>query len=373
MTGGGTGGHVYPLIAVANELKKQSEQLNLALDVRYFGGAREYAQEIVSSGMEFVPIMSSKLRRYWSPLNLIDGLKFLLSLIQVGWRMFWFMPDVIFSKGGPGALAVVLIGKFYFIPIVIHESDSKPGLTNRISGNLSKKIFLAFASAGEDFKNQEIIEVVGNPVRNSLFEQVSGSSQEEAKKNFGFNPAEPLVFFLGGSQGAEMLNNFVLDNLEEFIREFQVLHQVGPKNYPSYKNEFEFMTKDWSDIEKSRYRYQGNFSDNMGDALLAADIVVSRAGSGTIFELAAFGKPSILIPLPNAANDHQKENAYLYSQTAAAIVIQEENMLGNLMLEEIKRLLGNPQKMAEMGSAARSFYRPDSAGIMAKHLLTYMK
>jgi UDP-N-acetylglucosamine--N-acetylmuramyl-(pentapeptide) pyrophosphoryl-undecaprenol N-acetylglucosamine transferase len=369
-TGGGTGGHVYPLIAVANELKKQSEQFNLELDMRYFGGAREYAEEVVSSGMDFIPIISSKLRRYWSPLNLIDMPKFLLSLIQIAWKMFWFMPDVIFSKGGPGALAVVLVGKFYLIPIIIHESDSKPGLTNKISGNLAKKIFLAFAAAGEEFKEQDKIEVVGNPVRNSLL--VGESDQTQAKKNFGFNASEPLVLFLGGSQGAEIINNFILENLEEFIREFQVLHQVGPKNHSLYKKEFEFMTKDWSDIEKSRYRFQGNFSADMGDALLAADVVVARAGSGTIFELAAFGKPSILIPLSGSANEHQKENAYLYSQTSAAIVIQEENLLGNLMLEEIKQLLSSPQKLMEMGAAARSFYKPDSALIIAKYLLTYV-
>lgn len=377
-TGGGTGGHVYPLIAVANELKKQSGQFDIELDMRYFGGAREYAEDVVNSGMDFIPIISSKLRRYWSPLNLIDIPKFLLSLVQIAWKMFWFMPDVIFSKGGPGALAVVLVGKFYLIPIVIHESDSKPGLTNKISGNLAKKIFLAFAAAGEEFKEQDKIEVVGNPVRDSLFEQAAAlksageSEQAQAKKSFGFNASEPLVLFLGGSQGAEIINNFILENLEEFIREFQVLHQVGLKNNSLYKKEFEFMTKDWSDIEKSRYRFQGNFSVDIGDALLAADIVVSRAGSGTIFELAAFGKPSILIPLSGSANEHQKENAYLYSQTSAAIVIQEENLLGNLVLEEIKQLLNNPQKLLEMGAAARSFYRADSALIIAKHLLTYV-
>mgnify|MGYP001581839271 CR=1 FL=1 len=375
LTGGGTGGHIFPLIAVAQELKKQSGQLGIPLDMRYFGSAREYAQEIVDNGIEFVPVISSKLRRYWSPSNLIDIPKFILSLAQLLWKVFWFMPDVIFSKGGPGALAAVLIGKFYFIPVVIHESDSIPGLTNAISGFLAKKIFLAFSSAADHFKNKDI-EIVGNPVRGSLMAQTEPLGGENEKdqilKSFGFNPDEKTILILGGSQGAEKLNNFVMEGLEPLLQQFQILHQTGTQNYDDYKKEYDFLTKDWGDLEKNRYHFRAFFDKDLADALIVSDLVLARAGSGTIFELAAFGKASILVPLPNSAGDHQKENARIYSESGAAIVIHEENLLTNLIIDEVKKILQNKELLQKMEAAARSFYRPDSAALIARHLLTYL-
>jgi len=377
LTGGGTGGHIFPLIAVANELKRQSEPLGLALDLRYFGAARKYAQEIVDNDMDFVPILSSKLRRYWSWLNLLDIPKFFISLPQLLWKIFWFMPDAVFSKGGPGALAVILVSRFYRIPVIIHESDSVPGFTNKISGSLASKIFLAFASAAQYFKNPNV-EVVGNPVRGTLLQQreslkVDGENEQvQAKKGFGFNPAEPLILILGGSQGAERLNNFVLENLEILIKDSQALHQVGDGNYDSYKKEFEFVTKDWSEMEKNRYHFRSFFAKDLADALAAADLVISRAGAGSIFELAAFGKPAILVPLPESANNHQKENARIYAESGGAIVIQEENLLGNLVENVLGKILGDLALKQKMSEAARSFYRPEAAAIIAKHLLTYV-
>jgi len=377
LTGGGTGGHIYPLIAVTNELKKQAEALGIVLDLRYFGAEREYAQQIVDSGMEFIPIFSSKFRRYWSLFNLIDILKFFISIPQILWKMFWFMPEVIFSKGGPGALAVILIGRFYRVPVVIHESDSVPGFTNKFSSKLADKIFLAFASAQDYLKNKNI-EVIGNPVRESLFQQaeslklLDGNEQAQARKGFGLNPNEQTVLILGGSQGSERMNNFVLENLELLISEFQILHQVGVRNYEEYQKEFEFKTKDWSEAEKNLYHFQAFFDKDMADALIAADLVISRAGSGLIFELSAFGKPAILVPLEESANGHQKKNAYTYSQIGAATVIEEKNLLANLVLEELKKITASPDLLQKMSQAAQSFYRPNSALIIARYLLTYV-
>lgn len=375
LTGGGTGGHIFPLIAVAQELKKQTTELGIALDMRYFGSAREYAQEIVENNIEFVPIISSKLRRYWSPANLIDIPKFFLSLLQLLWKIFWFMPDVIFSKGGPGALAVVLAGKFYLIPVVIHESDSVPGLTNKISDFLAKKIFLSFSSASDYFKSKDI-EIIGNPVRPFLLTPTEPFNEKNKKnqalKGFGFNPNEKTVLILGGSQGAEKLNNFVLEGLEPLLQQFQILHQVGARNYDDYKKEYNFLAKNWSDQEKNRYFFKAFFDKDLADALIAADLVLARAGSGTIFELSAFGKASILVPISNSAGDHQKKNAEIYSESGASIVIYEENLLTNLVIDEIKKILQNRELLLKMETTARSFYRPDSAILIAKHLLTYL-
>ncbi len=378
LTGGGSGGHIFPLIAVANELQQQAANFDISLDIRYFGSDRQYAEELVKNNIAYIPILTSKWRRYWSFLNLADLIKFPFSMLQVFWKLFWFMPDVIFSKGGPGALPVIWASRFYFIPIVIHESDTVPGLTNRIAGKYAKKIFLSFATAEGYFKKKTNIEVVGNPVRESLFTQITAlnasgeEGKKQARKEFGFNPEESVILILGGSQGAEKINNFVLENLEILIRSFQVIHQVGELNFSTYKKEYEFMARDWSEIEKNRYQYRPFFSGNLADAIVAADIVISRAGAGSIFELAAFGKPSILIPLSESANDHQRQNAYLYAQTGAALVIQEENLLGNLMVIELEKLMKEPMLLQQMSDAAKSFYRPEAASIIAKYLLTYI-
>lgn len=376
-TGGGTGGHIFPLIAVAQELKKQAEQFGIALDMRYFGADYNYAQEIADNDMEFTPILTTKFRRYWSLGNFMDIFKFPFALIQIFWKIFWFMPEVVFSKGGPGALTVLIASRFYGIPIVIHESDSVAGFTNRISGKWAKKIFLNFASSSGYFKNKNT-EIVGNPVRSSLFNQSTplgaiGGEQAQACRSLGLNPDEPVILILGGSQGATRLNNFILENLDNLTENFQILHQVGEKNYKEYKEEVEFTVKNWGDRQKNRYSFSSFFGREFNEVLAAADIVIARAGAGTISELAVFGKPAILVPLPESANDHQKENARLYAETGAAIVIQQENLLGSLVMEELKKIIQDKALFQKMSESARSFYRPEAAAVIAKYLLTYVR
>ncbi len=381
--GGGTGGHIFPLIAVAQNLKLQTASERLNLDMRYFGGDYRYKEEMTQNDIRFVPVFSSKLRRYWSILNILDILKFFLSIPQLLWKIFWFMPDVVFSKGGPGALAVVLVSKFYGIPIAIHESDSIPGLTNSLSGRLAGKIFLAFDSAAAYFKNKNP-EIVGNPVRQSLLGQKFALGPEEnaarsnARKEFGLRDDLPLIFVLGGSQGAGKLNDFILENLDGLLNEFQILHQTGSANYESYKMEYSFLTKDWSELQKARYVFRPFFSvgggsagdGNLAAALTAADIVITRAGSGSLFEIAAFGKPAIIVPLRESANDHQIENARIYAKSGAAFLISEENLLGSIISDTAKNILGNPEQYAKMSQAAQNNYRPEAASAIAKYILS---
>ncbi|MDE2001128.1 MAG: UDP-N-acetylglucosamine--N-acetylmuramyl-(pentapeptide) pyrophosphoryl-undecaprenol N-acetylglucosamine transferase [Patescibacteria group bacterium] len=377
-TGSGSGGHVFPLIAVAQELKKQAEAFNLPLDMRYFGSERAYAQDIVDADMDFVPILSSKMRRYASLMNIVDAVKFCLSIPQLLWKLFWFMPDAVFSKGGPGALAVVLVSRFYRIPVVIHESDSVPGLTNAISGKFADKVFLAFAPAADYFPHADV-EISGNPVRQSLLDQKASLGGTEdairtnARKGFGLDVSAPTLFVVGGSQGAGKLNDFVLENLDMLLNDVQVIHQVGTRNFAGYEKEYAFASKDWSDREKGRYIPKAFFGSDLADAYAAADLIIARAGSGTLFEIAAFGKPSIIVPLENSANSHQKKNARLYEEAGAGIIVTEENLLGSIVADRMKSILGDPARFAAMSQAAQSFFRPDAATVIAKHLLTYVR
>ncbi len=366
LTGGGTGGHIYPLIAVTQELNNLAAENGLILDARYFGGAGEYYDVFLNNGIRFTSIISSKFRRDSVVGNLLDIPKFFLGFLQALWKIYWFMPAAAFSKGGPGALPVILACRFYFIPIVIQESDSVPGKTNLYSGKFARKIFIAFQSAAAYFSNQNKVELAGNPVRPDLLPPAEPVS---AKQKFGFDASAPVLLILGGSQGATRINSVILENLEPMLRQFQILHQVGEGNFDDYKNNFGALAKDWPAWELARYKFVPFFSEDLRDAYSAADLVLARAGAGTIFELAAFGKPSILTPLPEAAGDHQRQNAYQYERAGAALVIEQDILSGNLIIAKANQLFGDFGLLQKMSAAAKSFYNPSAARIIATSIL----
>lgn len=363
LTGGGTGGHIYPLIAVAKKLPPDA-------DVHYFGDPGYFAVYLEQAGIKIHKIAASKLRRYFSLLNFLDFFKFIWGFKQALWKVFWFMPDVAFSKGGPGALPVILVCRFYRIPIVIHESDAVPSLTTKISAKFAKKIELAFAQAREYFaaiKTKAEINVVGQPVREELLP--TGDSAE-AKKSLGLDPAKPAVLIIGGSQGAERINDFTLDNLNALLSKFQMIHAVGPGNQDEYKKEYDFLAKEMSPELTKGYVLAAYFDQNLKTVYDAADLIVSRAGAGAIFEIAAKGKPSILIPLPESANGHQEANAYAYSETGAAILLEEENLLETIFINEVIKILSDPALAAKMSEAAKKFYKADAADKIASDIIS---
>jgi UDP-N-acetylglucosamine--N-acetylmuramyl-(pentapeptide) pyrophosphoryl-undecaprenol N-acetylglucosamine transferase len=360
LTGGGTGGHIYPLIAVAQQLQKKLPEA----EIRCFGAPDSYYKFVLENrGIEISKIAASKLRRYFSLGNFWDFFKFFWGLIQSFWKIFWFMPDAAFSKGGPGALPIILACRWYQIPIFIHESDAAPGLTNKISAKYAKKIFLAFEAAREYFegKIKTEIAVVGQPVREDALVK---EEKEIAKRLFSFNPQMPVILVLGGSQGSSRINDFILENLETLLAKFQIIHQIGRDKYDEYKNGYDFISQKFSQILKNNYQpvpYLNGQTKNLRDAFNAADLVISRAGAGAIFETAARGIPAILIPLPESANGHQKVNAYEYAGSGAGIVIEEENLLPHIVIAAAEKILSNREAWNKMSEAARKFYQPDAA------------
>lgn len=365
LTGGGTGGHIYPLAAVARQLDKLLVQGGYDPDIRYFGDPGNFKDYLTGRGIRVVRITSSKMRRYFDIQNFFDFFRFFIGFFQSLWKIYWFMPNAAFSKGGPGALAVVKACAFYTIPLVIHESDAVPGLTNKLSESSARVIDLAFASAGKFFKQKKPTHVVGNPVREEIEASVN---IDLLKSDLGFDPKEPVVLFIGGSQGAEKINSFVMENFSALTQKFQVLHQVGVKNYSEYKQEFNLISKKFPPELLRRYVFVPYFDKDIGRAYASADVVIARSG-GTVFELAALGKPSILIPLPESANDHQLQNAYEYARTGAAIVIEEENLLPNLVITEIERILANGGEYERMSAAAKKFFIPNSAELIANDII----
>ncbi|MEK7481963.1 MAG: UDP-N-acetylglucosamine--N-acetylmuramyl-(pentapeptide) pyrophosphoryl-undecaprenol N-acetylglucosamine transferase [Patescibacteria group bacterium] len=371
--GGGTGGHIYPILAVTEELQKAAINGKTNLDLRYFSDPERYNFLLASNGILVSKIFSAKLRRYFDIRNLFDIPLFFISVIQAFWKVFWFMPNVLFSKGGPGSLPVILACWFYRVPIIIHESDSIPGLANLMASRFADRIAVSFNSATEFFiaKNAGLsdkIALTGNPIRKSL---IDGALEKEAAKQiFGFNPQKPVILIIGGSQGSAKINDFALNAAQELIKaDIQVLHQTGVNNFEDAKNELKIILENYTEKEAACYKILPYFEKDLKDAYAAADVIVSRAGGGSIFEIAAFGKPTILIPLPKSAQNHQIQNAYEYADSGAAVVIEEANLMSNIFISQIKKIISEPEKYKTMSEAAKNFSKPEAAKIISEEII----
>ncbi len=368
-TGGGTGGHVYPLLAVVEEIKTVLDtRRDVDYELYYFGAPGPYAQELVAAGLTIRPILSAKVRRYMSALNVVDAFKMPFALVQALWKMFWVMPDVLFSKGGTGALPVVVAAFVYRVPIFIHESDSIPGLSNTISYRLARRVAVSFEKTREIWRGDKVA-LVGNPVRSFLLERDKTVNTQRAKQIFGLEVDTPMILVLGGSQGSARLNEFFLENAREIVGTFQILHQTGPDNFETFKAELAVVTKDFIPQQRQRYRIVNFFREEIKEALEAADVIVSRAGSGAVFEIALAGKPSILVPLKESARNHQFYNAYEYAKAGACIVVEEPNLTPAVFFLQVAHLLKDTQRHQEMAASARAFARPDAAHLIAEELV----
>ncbi len=356
LTGGGSGGHVYPLLAVAEELQKKAAELKFDLELAYLGPTDPFAAALEGHDIEINSILGGKYRRYFSLFNVLDIPKLIIGFFQALARLYIIMPDVIFSKGGTGALPVVIAGWFYRIPVAIHESDAQPGLTNLLSAYFARRVFVTFDTAAKYF-NPRITSRTGVPVRKALF--AARTSKELARETLGFETTAPLVLVLGGSQGSQHINEFILKNLPAIITETQVFHQTGTANYDDVQKLARAALIDAS--YKNRYQAAAYLSDqDYALALTAADIVVSRSGIGSLSEIAAFAVPSILIP-HTGGNGHQAANAYEFSKNGAAVVIDEENLLPGIFTSQLKSLLQKEDLRKKMAAEAAKFYAPDAA------------
>lgn len=362
MTGGGTGGHLFPLVATAAELRDIAAKLGLLLGIYYVGPMRG-PFVIDETIFREKGIVSREIRAG----NGLAGMPALIAgIFQSLWHMYLIMPDVVFSKGGYGSLPVILASVFYRIPVLIHESDAVPGKVNEFASRFSQRVAVSFEKSLPFFPKEKTA-LVGNPVRKSLLPLPERSA---AVESLGLDPARKTILVLGGSQGSAAINELVLDMLPELLKEFQVIHQCGPKNFASVQAEAKVVLEKFGAAYEPYYKLYGFLLEHdLKDAYAASDIVISRAGSGQIFELALAGKPAILVPFRYASRGHQWENAYDYSRGGAALVLEEENLTPHLLLSELERLLADEHRLQGMAEAAAKFAKPDAALKVAQELL----
>ena len=384
LAGGGSGGHAYPLLAVAEEIQKAGSQVNL----EFIGDGGILREEAASLGIKFRQVMSPKWRRYFSFLNFADIFKFPVGFLQSLFYVWLYMPDLVFAKGSYASFLPALTAKLMFIPLIVHESDSVPGFANRLLGIFSEKVFLALEGARNYFSPAKA-EVVGNPIRPGI---LGGGDRVAAVKAFQLDPAKPVVLITGASQGAKAFNDVLLLSIVELVENFQVIHQTGPKNFDEVSRRVSQVIQEGKDSYgpkvEANYRIYPAFGlQEMALAYAAGDIIVSRAGS-QIFETAALAKPAVIIPLKNSSRGHQLTNAREFARFGAT-VIEEDNLKPHIFVNEIKRAYENrtalSAKISQFARPVRDSLDskpgdiitgisngagPDAARIIAQSLLT---
>lgn len=356
--GGGTGGHFYPLIAVAEALKQYPHQPELF----YFGPEPYETNTLEKLNIKFIWCPAGKLRVYFSIQNFFDIFRTITGIIVAVWKLYVIYPDVIFSKGSYTSVPILLAARFLRIPVVIHESDAVPGRANKIAKKFARYIAVSYPEASQYF-DKEKTALIGIPLRQAVLQKY-----EDPLSVLGIPNDLPLIYVTGGSSGAERINNIILRSLDELLPHYRIFHQTGN----ALKDELVLTARTLiTDSElQSHYYVQGTIPPETVSALLeASSLVITRAGSTTLSEIAFHGRPSIIIPIPEDISRDQRTNAYAYARSGAASVIEEHNLTEGLLTNEINTIIGAPERWQKMSLAAKSFSLPDAAEKVAATLI----
>jgi len=358
LTGGGTGGHIFPLLAVSHQLRA----LSPGCELTFIGPrGRLEAEFIEKEGIKIKEISVGKMRRYFSFQNFTDAIKVLFGIIQ---SLFWLlvvMPDAVFSKGGYASFPVVFVSWIYRIPVLIHDSDAKPGLANVVLEKLADRVAISYANAARDIAVEKTV-LTGNPIR----EDINQGQAERVYSKFGLTHDRKLIFVWGGSQGAKIINDKVVDILPHLLKKYQVIHQTGEDNVDEVNHRAGQLG-----IKAGHDGYYAVpfIAEDLKDVLAAADLVISRAGANSIAEIAANAKPSILIPIDKSANDHQRMNAYEVAKVGGAIVLDESNLGENMLSGKVEELMEKEELRRKLSENIRPFYHPNAAKMLAEGII----
>jgi UDP-N-acetylglucosamine--N-acetylmuramyl-(pentapeptide) pyrophosphoryl-undecaprenol N-acetylglucosamine transferase len=333
ISGGGTGGHIYPAVAIANELKAQFPDATFL-----FVGAKDKMemQKVPQAGYKIEGLWIAGLQRKITVQNAMFPIKLASSLLKSFFILKRFKPDVVIGTGGFASGAVLKVASMLGIPTVIQEQNSYPGITNKLLAKKANSICVAYENL-ERFFPKEKLHFTGNPVRQDLMEVAS--KKEEAIAHFKLDASKKTLLILGGSLGARRINQLIEKELDFLLQlDFQIIWQCGKH----YLNEY------------SKYNETENvqvtaFIDRMDLVYAAADVVISRSGASSVSELCIVGKPTIFIPSPNVAEDHQTKNAKAIVERGAAILIKESNLDDEfkIVFEAIVKDQGKLQNLTE--------------------------
>jgi UDP-N-acetylglucosamine--N-acetylmuramyl-(pentapeptide) pyrophosphoryl-undecaprenol N-acetylglucosamine transferase len=360
--GGGTGGHTQPAVAVLRALRQR-----VPVEALWIGSHSGLERQVASeAGVPFRAVSTGKLRRYPSARTLVDAIRVPLGILQAYRHVRAFHPHVIFGTGGFVSVPTVIAGFWGRCPTLIHEQTATAGLATRINARFADVIALSYATSERALRRRRgRLVVTGNPVRPELFE----GQAARAYQGFGLTPDMPLIYITGGALGAHAINLVVERALPLLLERTQVVHQCGPASmngdYPRLLDRRASLPAELA----ARYAVREFLGEELADVYAAAWLVVGRAGAGTIAELAALGKPSVLIPLPGAGGDEQTLNARILSDTGAAVLLPQRELSEARLLEVVSEILGDEGRRRQMAEAARRQARLDAADRLADLIL----
>lgn len=354
-TGGGTGGHVIPNLAIIAELKK----IKPKIQIFYIGSRDGIEQKIAKkAGIEFHSVTTGKLRRYFSLKNFSDASRIPLGIIQAIKLLRKIKPSVVFAKGGFVSVPTAIAAGILKIPLIIHESDITLGLATKICSKFANKICLSFPPLKNAKLKIKNAQLTGNPVR-------TNGSAIKGKKFLGFKNKKPIVLVAGGSSGSAFLNQLVSKTLFPLIEKTNIVWLTGenakckinPRDISGVNVKvFQFLEKEYLDV------------------LATADLVISRAGANALFEIAAAGKPSILIPLPKAGSrGDQILNAKFFAKSGASIVLLQEKATPKKFTKLVTGLISNKSHQRKMSASAKKIAPKNAAKKIAKLILNEVK
>jgi len=342
--GGGTGGHLYPAIAMADEVKRR----HAGAKIVFVGTKRKIEARVIPPlGYGFRTIWISGFRRSFNPDTLLFPLKLVVALGQSFFLLRGERPDVVVGTGGYVSGPVLYMATLMGIPTLIQEQNSYPGVTTRLLASRVDEVHLSIGTSMEYLREKKNVRLTGNPTRAA----VGSISGAEGRKFFSLEENLKTILVFGGSQGAHALNSALMGCLKDLADSgVQILWQTGAEDF----RDADHAVERWGLRDRVRVM---QFIDRMEYAYAASSLAICRSGATTIAELAAAGLPSILVPYPHAAADHQTHNARSMAEAGAAEIIGE-NELSRQLLPTITRLLGNPDRLRAMGTHAQEAAKP---------------
>ncbi len=355
ITGGGTGGHIYPAVAIAEALKNEYE-------IFYVGNPRNLEKDIVAQkGYRFLPVCVQGLPRK-ATLDLINWCtKLVISVLKAIFYILKYKPIVVFGTGGYVSAPALLAAKILNVPFVMHDCDANPGLVTRKLAPFASSVSLVFECAKSVVKNKNIC-INGNPLR----EEFKTLSKEEARKNLGLDD-KLTIAFMGGSQGAKSINSAACEILKKLSKEFnaQIIFQTGKKKFEDVIEKLETFYPEYKDDKNIVVR---PYFDDMVSVMKASDIAVSRAGSLSISELLASGVATIYVPYPYAAADHQRKNARFMEENGVGLYLEDADVCPQKLLELLVSLIQNSDRLYQIQQSASKMAKLDSVASIVQQI-----
>lgn len=353
ISGGGTGGHVFPAIAIAEELREVQPDC----EIRFVGAkGRMEMEKVPAAGFEIDGLWISGLQRRLTFKNILFPLKVMVSLWRSGRILRHFKPDVAIGVGGYASGPLMYMAHKKRIPTLIQEQNSFPGITNRLMARKASKFCVAYDGLDRFFPKERLI-MTGNPVRKKMAE--SGKSRKEAVQSWSLDPAKPVVLVMGGSLGARTINTSIANQLDRLMAGGeQVIWQTGK----GYIEKYQHLESEYEGLKVTA------FIDDMPGTYTAADVIVSRAGAIAVSELCLVGKPVILVPSPNVAEDHQTKNARALEEKDAAILVRDKEAAEKLV-PAILSLIADHEKQKTLGNNIRTLGKPNATRDIVQEIL----